>query len=134
MAKNNGGKFALGALIAGAVGYVAGILTAPKSGKETRQDIKDTAVKSIAEIEKQLKKLHTELDSLLAEARKRAGELKGKLREEFDDIIARASGAKEKAREALSAAHEGQSGDEDLKKVVKDVEDAVKHLQALLKK
>lgn len=33
-------KFALGALIGVAAGFVAGILTAPKSGKETRQDIK----------------------------------------------------------------------------------------------
>jgi len=134
MAKDNGGKFALGALIAGAVGYVAGILTAPKSGKETRKDIKETTQKGIAEAEKQLKKLHTQLDSLLKDARDKAGELKGKMREELDGIITKASGAKEKAREALSAAHEGQSTDEDLNKVVKDVEEAVKHLTKFLKK
>jgi gas vesicle protein len=34
------GKFALGALFGAAVGVVAGILTAPKSGKETRADLK----------------------------------------------------------------------------------------------
>ncbi len=37
------GKFALGALFGAAVGVVAGILTAPKSGKETREDIKRKA-------------------------------------------------------------------------------------------
>ena len=37
------GKFALGALFGAAAGFVAGILTAPKSGKETREDIKRTA-------------------------------------------------------------------------------------------
>lgn len=134
MSKNKTGKFALGAAIAGAVGYLAGILTAPKSGKATREDVKDTAKKSIAEVEKQLKKLHTELDKQLEEARKRAGQLKGKLREELDTAISKASGAKEKAREALTAVHEGQPTDEDLKKVVKDVEDSVKHLKVFLKK
>lgn len=33
-------RFALGALIGIAAGVVAGILTAPKSGKETRADLK----------------------------------------------------------------------------------------------
>ena len=37
------GKFALGALIGAAAGLVAGILTAPKSGKETRADLKAKA-------------------------------------------------------------------------------------------
>jgi len=36
-----GTGLALGAIIGAAIGGVAGILTAPKSGKETRQDIKD---------------------------------------------------------------------------------------------
>ena len=34
------GKFAIGALIGIAAGFVTGILTAPKSGKETRDEIK----------------------------------------------------------------------------------------------
>jgi len=46
MSKDTGKKVALGALIAASVGYVAGVLTAPKSGKETRQDIKNTGRKS----------------------------------------------------------------------------------------
>ncbi|MGB4758794.1 MAG: YtxH domain-containing protein [Candidatus Saccharimonadales bacterium] len=134
MSKNTAGKVALGAVIAGAVGYVAGILTAPKSGKETRQDIKDTTKKSIAEVERQLKRLHTELDKALREAKDRAVDLKGRLREELDELIAKASQAKEKAREALSAAHEGQSDDKDLQKAIKDVESALKHLADFAKK
>ena len=34
------GKFALGALIGAVAGIVAGILNEPKSGKETRADLK----------------------------------------------------------------------------------------------
>ena len=45
------GKLALGALVGAAAGFVTGILTAPKSGKETRADLKQKAeeVKSKAE-------------------------------------------------------------------------------------
>ena len=45
------GKLALGALVSAAAGFVTGILTAPKSGKETRADLKQKAeeVKSKAE-------------------------------------------------------------------------------------
>ena len=51
-------KFAIGTVIAAAAGYVAGLLTAPKSGKETREDIKNTAVKTYKVAEKELKELH----------------------------------------------------------------------------
>src|SRR5689334_16286927 len=63
-------RFAIGALIIGAAGYVAGILTAPKSGKETRADIARVTDKGMAEAEKHLKKLHTELNQLVGEAQK----------------------------------------------------------------
>lgn len=36
-------KFPFGALIGAVAGLIAGVLTAPKSGKETRQDIMDKA-------------------------------------------------------------------------------------------
>ena len=59
MAKNTG-KWAAGAVVAGVAGYVAGILTAPKSGKETREDIKHAATKAKTEAEKKLKELHSD--------------------------------------------------------------------------
>lgn len=39
----NNGKIAFGAIIGAAAGLIAGVLTAPKSGKETRADIKTKA-------------------------------------------------------------------------------------------
>jgi len=52
--KSGSGKFILGAAIGGAIGAIAGILSAPKSGKETRADIakkagevKETADKKV---------------------------------------------------------------------------------------
>lgn len=127
-------KFAIGAVIAAAAGYVAGILTAPKSGKETREDIKDTAVKTYQTAEKELKELHTELNKLMGEAGKKAGELKGTAQQNLDKAVAAAKVAKEKARELLSAAHEGNAEDKDLDQAVKDAKKAVDHLKSYLKK
>ena len=38
---STGKKVAVGAVVAAAAGFVAGILTAPKSGKETREEVVD---------------------------------------------------------------------------------------------
>ena len=127
-------KFAFGAVIAAAAGYVAGILTAPKSGKETRKDIKDTAVRTYTAAEKELKMLHTELSKLMDEAGKKAAELKGSAKEGLDKANATAKIAKEKARELLSAVHEGDANDEDLQNAVKEAKKAVDHLKSFLKK
>jgi len=127
-------KFALGAALAAAAGYVAGILTAPKSGKETRDDIKQGAKTAVAAAEKELKMLHTELSKLLDEARGRADDLKGTAKENLDKAMVNAKVAKEKAREILSAVHEGDADDKDLKKAVDEASKAVAHLRTYLKK
>ena len=132
--KDSTKKFAIGTLIAGAAGYLAGILTAPKSGKETREDIKDTAVQSMREAERQLKKLHTELNDVIAEGKERAGKLSGKAQQELQVVLDAASDVKGKAREVLSSVHEGRAEDKDLQKAVKEAKDAVSHLQTYLKK
>lgn len=133
MANDTGKKIAVGALIAGAAGYVAGILTAPKSGKETRQDIKSAAVRAKTEAEKKLKELHSELNQKIALAKEKGSKLKGKAREEFDMVLERANTAKEKARELLSALHEGDAEDPDLKKALRDAREALKNLEKYAK-
>lgn len=111
-------KFAIGAVIFGVIGYIAGLLTAPKSGKETREDIKRTAANTMREAEKQLKKLHTELDEVIAAATPKLDELKGKAQEELQMLLDKAKKVKEKARIALSAVHEGETDDKDLQEAI----------------
>lgn len=128
-------KFAVATLIAAAAGYVAGVLTAPKSGKETRKDIKDAAQSKITELEKRLKSIHTELSSQLTKAKKQAGDLKGKAKKEADTLIERATKAKDKTRVALSSIHGGEADDKELQKAIDDAEKAVEHLkQYIIKK
>jgi gas vesicle protein len=127
-------KLAIGAAVAGAAGYIAGILTAPKSGKQTRGDLADVTQRGISEAEKDLKKLHTELNDLLGQAKDKSNNLSGKTQSELNDLLDKAKDTKEKAREMLSAVHEGGAEDKDLRKAIKDANKAVDHIKDYLKK
>lgn len=136
--KNDNSRLVKGVAIGGAIaalaGYVAGVLTAPKSGKETRQDIKGAADRTRLEAEKELKKLHTDLDTAIKEAKKQGGNLSKKAQVELDELIEKAKDTKEKAREVISAIHEGDAEDQDLKRAVKNANSALEHLKEYLKK
>jgi len=127
-------RLAIGAVIAAAAGYVAGILTAPKSGKETRADIKKNAKQAQVEAEKELKKLHTELTAAIEQAKARIEPTAGKTREELAAAIDKAKAGKDKAREILSAVHEGETVDKDLAHAIREARAALKHLKVYLSK
>lgn len=127
-------KVAIATGVAALAGYLAGILTAPKSGRETRADIKSAAQKGVSEAEKQLKKLVGEMGDLLDEAKKRGAQLGEKAGKELNGLTDKAKQARDKAREMLSAIHEGDAQDEDLEKAVAGAREALGHLRAYLKK
>jgi gas vesicle protein len=135
--KNSSGtvkKFAIGAALAALAGYLTGLLTAPQSGKETRRDIKNTAVKGKTEAERELKKLHTELSELLSDAKGKSNDVSEKASKELTELVEKAKGAKEKARDVLSALHEGDAEDKELQKAIDDANKAVDHIRKFLKK
>lgn len=127
-------RFALSTLIAAAAGYLTGVLTAPKSGQETRQELKDAATSNYNEAERRLKKLQTELSQLLDDVKAHSSDASGKARAELDQLTDTAAAARQKAREILSAVHEGEAGDKDLQRAVTDAGKAIKHLRAYLGK
>lgn len=122
---NSNKKWALGAILAAIGGYVTGILTAPKSGKETRQDIKDEAVKLKVEAEKKLKELHTELDNVIGEGHKKAGELKSNAKA----ALSSAEAAKDKVKELLSRLHSGEADPSELDTAIKEASKALENLK-----
>ncbi len=133
MGKNTG-KWAAGALALGAIGYVAGILTAPKSGKETRADLKNAATKAKTEAEKKLKAILSDLNTRIDEAKVQGAKLKGKAKDDFDKVLGQATTAKEKVREILSSLHDGDADDPELQKALNDAKKALKHLETYIKK
>ncbi len=127
-------RLAIGSTVAAAAGYVAGVLTAPKSGKNTRDDIRNATERSRTEAEKDLKLLHTELGKTIKDAKAGSDKLGSRAQKEAAELIDRAKDTKEKAREVLSAIHEGDADDQDLKRAVKNANTAVKSLRKYLKK
>jgi gas vesicle protein len=133
MASNNR-KWGVVALVAGVAGFVAGILTAPKSGKETREDIKNTANRVVSEAEKQLKVLHSEMNVVLMDAKEL---LQGKTGKAKEDLSRAASAVKEKqgkVREILSSLHDGGASDDlELAKAMKEAKAALANLKKFMK-
>ena len=126
---------AIGGGIAAAAGYAAGVLTAPKSGKQTRKDLKKITDKRLAETEQDLKKLHTELGKAIEDTRDSTGKLSKKAQGDLDTLLEKAKDTKEKARELISVIHEGgDASDKDLRRAVKDAQAAIGHLRDFLKK
>lgn len=124
---------AAAAIIAGA-SFLAGILTAPKSGKETRKGILDKGVKAKIEAEKLLKKSHSELDQIIKDAEIKAKTLKADAKKELQESLEKAKVAKEKSREMLSVIRSGETDDKNLQKALNDVIKAKKNLVIFLKK
>jgi gas vesicle protein len=133
MSKVDGKKAALGVAVAAAVGYVAGILTAPKSGKETREDIKNTTEKAYKNAEEKLKSAYEDLGETIDKAVTKAKDLGSRQKKELDKLIDIASDAQDKARQMLRAVRKGEADDRDLKKALDSANKAKDHLTKFIK-
>ncbi|HSX18012.1 MAG TPA: YtxH domain-containing protein [Candidatus Saccharimonadales bacterium] len=135
MARDNhtGRKIAVGALVAGAAGYLAGILTAPKSGKETRGDIADKASDVKEDSIEQLQNAQAELEELIQDAKNKTMALSAKAREEFDEAVIKAKDAKNKTGTLLKSVKAGEADDPELNKAIKQARAAAKNLAKYFK-
>jgi len=131
--KNTGKKLAAGAALGGLLGYVAGILTAPKSGKQTRQDIANKAGEVKNEAVDQLEKANDELNSALTLAKSKSTQVNAKAKAGYNDAVVKAKDAQNKASQVLKAARAGEAEDPDLNKAVKQARLALKNLAKYLK-
>lgn len=130
---HTGRKLAIGATLAGAIGYITGILTAPKSGQETREDIADKAEELKEDAEQQLQNAHDELSELIKTAKSKSVALGSKARAEFNEAMVRAKDAQNKASHVLKAVRAGQADDPALNKAIKQAKQAQKNLSKYLK-
>lgn len=126
-------KIAIGSAVAGAVGYLAGILTAPKSGKETRKDLIDKADDVKEDTVEQLQDLNDELKELIKTTKVKTVALSSSARAEFNEAVVRAKDAQNKAAQVIKAAKAGEAQDPDLNKAVKQARLALKNLGKFFK-
>jgi gas vesicle protein len=135
VAKNNntGKRMLISTAIAGVVGYVVGILSAPQSGKETRADIADKAEDIKDETVEQLRDIQDELGDLLKIAKTQTLALSTQAREEFNEAVVHAKDAQNKANEVLRAVKKGEADHPELNKAIKQAKQAKKNLGKYLK-
>jgi len=135
MSKENhtGRNVAIGAAIAGAVGYIVGVLTAPKSGKETRDDIARKSGEVKDSLLNELSDRQDELAALLARVKGETIVLSGKARAEFNEAVARAKDAQGKLKVAILAVKAGEADDPELNKAIKQAKAAAKNLNKYFK-
>ncbi len=131
--EHTGRRLAIGALIAGIGGYLAGILTAPKSGKETRADIANKAGELKSEAGVQLQKATDELTQMIDSAKDKTQALGAKAKEEFNEALLRAKDARSKAGTVLKAVRAGGSDEPELNKAINQVKQAGKNLGKYLR-
>jgi len=127
-------RIAIGASIAGAAGFVAGILAAPKSGKETRKDLRKAKNSKVSEVENQLQSLQDELLDLVNEAKGKGDDLGTKAQKELRKLVDGARDAKDKAASVIAAVQDGKASDKDLNKALADAKHTIDHIKDYLKK
>jgi gas vesicle protein len=81
----NKGKFVLGTVLGAAAGVVAGVLTAPKSGQETRADLKAKAAELREEAARRANR-GTDGDGITGSIKKQAEKIIDKTHQTSDDL------------------------------------------------
>jgi gas vesicle protein len=130
---HTGRKIAIGTVIAGTIGYLAGVLTAPKTGKQTRSDIAHKAGDIKLDAEAELEDLNQELKELIKNAKVKTVALSSTARAEFNEAVVRAKDVQNKSAQVLKAAKAGEAQDPDLNKAVKQASQAIKNLSKFFK-
>jgi gas vesicle protein len=119
---DSGNGFLKGTIIGAAIGALAGLLLAPKSGKETQDDIKRKVKLTYKDVQTQLHTMSDEVGGRVDTLKSAAKELKGEAREESQELIRRAEVLKQDLR--IAGANMAESGTQTKDEAIKNM----KHL------
>jgi len=104
---------ALGTVVGAVGGFVTGILIAPKSGKETRAEIKGDVVKAkdvTVEKAEEIKDKASQVATDVAEkAKDVVGDVTGKAKHAAQDVTSKAEELKNRVEQAVEGAQKGYS-------------------------
>ena len=74
-------KFLAGFIVGGALGAIAGILLAPKSGEETRTLLADGTKEALKRADETVKQIQAKADDVVSDMQKKGEEIKEKLQD-----------------------------------------------------
>lgn len=134
MSKDRNKGVAAGVAIGAVVGVITGILFAPKSGKETRKDIKDGVSRAAEKFEKQARLLQAELSDLIRKVETQFKDKKGAVNDKAKELIEQAKKAQTQLRVLAKSVKAGEADDKDLDKAIKKAQEAKDSLAKYLKK
>jgi len=86
------GHFFMGLLMGGALGALAGVFFAPKSGKELRSDIREKSGEVLKDAKKIYADANTKAEEIIEAARHQAQELKKEANRQLSDARQKAKG------------------------------------------
>lgn len=112
------------------VGYAAGLLTAPRSGKQTRRRIKKEAKSSVNDMEKQLKVVYKDTKQYLDKLAEDSPKVTTKLKE----AKSTAQKSQTKVKQLLSAIHGEDNFDDDLESALKSAKTSLDNLKHYISK
>lgn len=135
MGSNKPVKTAVVATVIGVgVGYALGILSAPKSGKETRQDLVDASARFKAELDKRYNDIQTSLSEVIDEGMSKLNSFKGSAQDNLEQLIEQAKQAEYKAVDVYRAVRHGETSDKHLDKALDQASKAKDNLFKYLNK
>ena len=88
-------KFLAGFVVGGAIGAIAGILLAPKSGEETRRLLSESAQDMARRADETAKQIKDKADDAVSDLQRKGEEIKDKIQ----DLIAKQKESKEEVAE-----------------------------------
>ncbi|HRN90165.1 MAG TPA: YtxH domain-containing protein [Candidatus Saccharibacteria bacterium] len=97
------GKFAIGAILGAAAGFVTGILTAPKSGKETRDELKVKAEGVKKDVTVKAKKAARKAESVATDVKTKAEGVATDVKTKATDLKGRTERAVEGAKKGFNS-------------------------------
>lgn len=130
--KNKG--LAAGAAIGAVLGVITGILFAPKSGKETRKDLKDAAEKAGERFSVEAKKLEEEITALLDKADDMIKSTSTTVSSKLSELEVQAKDAQAKLVTLYKSVRAGKAEDAELDEALQKAKESRDALKSYLKK
>jgi len=127
--KNNTKKWALGGILLASTSYLAGVLTAPKSGKSTRSIIKIKTYNTKMTTEKQLKIYYSQLNELIESGAAQINTIKLASDKDLNDLLSKAVVTKNLVRKVLNDIHDRGADNENLQNAGAEAKKSIQYLK-----